>query len=62
MNRNISSRDDVRSTVRSDVSKADKLDTTVKLSSSDEWNAAPSRIIEGRIKRTDEPRELLERS
>ena len=34
MNKDISSRDDVQSTVRSDVGKADKLDTAVQRSSS----------------------------
>ena len=47
MNEDISSRDDVRSTVRSDVGEADKLGTAVQQSSSDKWNAAPSRIVEG---------------
>ena len=42
MNKYISSRDDVQSTVRSDVGKADKLDAAVQLSLSNEWNAAPS--------------------
>ena len=42
MNEDILSRDDVRSTVRSNVGKADKLDATVQQSLSDEWNAAPS--------------------
>ena len=46
MNEDISSRNDVRSTVRSDVSEADKLDTTVQRSSSNKWNAEPSRIVE----------------
>ena len=41
MNKDISSKEDVRSTVRSDVGKADKLDAAVQRSSSDEWNAAP---------------------
>ena len=47
MNEDISSRNDVRSTVQSDGDKADKLDTAVKRSLSDKWNAAPSRIVEG---------------
>ena len=47
MNIDISSRDDVRSTVRSDVSEADKLDTAVQRSSSNKWNTAPSQIVEG---------------
>ena len=45
MNEDISSRYDIRSTVRSDVGKADKLDAAVQKSSSDKWNAAPSRIV-----------------
>ena len=47
MNEDISSRDDVQSTVRSDVGKVDKLDASVQRSSSDERNAAPSQIVEG---------------
>ena len=47
MNKDISSRNDVWSTVRSDVGKVDKLDTVVQQSSSNKWNAAPSRIVEG---------------
>ena len=47
MNEDISSRDDVRSTVRSDVEEADKLDAAVQRSSSNEWNAASPRIVEG---------------
>ena len=47
MNRDILSRDDVQSTVRSDVGEADKLDAAVQRSSSDEWNAASSQIVEG---------------
>ena len=42
MNEDISSRDNARSNVRSDVGEADKLDAAVQRSSSDEWNAAPS--------------------
>ena len=42
MNEDISSRNDVRITVRSDVGKADKLDTAVQRSSSYKWNTAPS--------------------
>ena len=38
----ISSRNDVRSPVRSDVGKADKLDTAVQQYSPEQWNAAPS--------------------
>ena len=46
MHEDISGRDDVRSNVRNDVDKADKLDTTVDGSSTDEWNTASSRIEE----------------
>ena len=45
MNKDISSRDDVRSTVRSDVGKADKLYAAVQRSLSDEWNTASSQIV-----------------
>ena len=41
MNKDISSRDDVRSTVRSDVGEADKLDAAVQRSLCDKWNTAP---------------------
>ena len=47
MNEDISSRDDVRSTVRNDVGEADKLNATFERSSTDEWNMASSRIEEG---------------
>ena len=47
MNEYISSRNDVRSTVQSNVGEAEKLDTAVQRSSSDKWNTAPSRIVEG---------------
>ena len=47
MNEDISSRDDVRSTFRNDAGKADKLDAAVQRSSTDEWNTASSRIVEG---------------
>ena len=47
MNEDIPSRDDVQSTVQSDVGESDKLDTTVQISSSNKWNAAPSIIVEG---------------
>ena len=40
MNEDISSRNDVQSTVQSDVDKADKLDAAVQQSSSNKWNAA----------------------
>ena len=46
MNKYISCRDYVRSTVRNDVDEADKLDTTVEGSSTDEWNTASSQIDE----------------
>ena len=47
MNGDILSRDDVRSTVQNDVGEAGKLDATFQKSFSNEWNAAPSRIVEG---------------
>ena len=50
MNEDISSRDDVRSTVRNDVGEADKLDATVEGSSTNEWNMASSRIEESTLK------------
>ena len=46
MNRDISIRDYVRSTVRNDVGEADKLDATVEQSSTDKWNTTSSRIEE----------------
>ena len=46
MNEDISSRDDVRSTVRNDVGEADKLDAAVQRSSTDEWNTESLRIEE----------------
>ena len=46
MNKDISCRDDARSTVRNDVGEADKLDATVEGSSTDEWNTASLRIEE----------------
>ena len=46
MNEDISSRNDFRSTVQSDVGEANKLDAAVQRSSSDEWNTASSRIVE----------------
>ena len=46
MNEDISSRNDVRSTVRSYVGEADKMDTAVQRSSSDKWDTAPLRIVE----------------
>ena len=47
MNGGISSRDNVRSTVRNDVGEADKLDAAVQRSSTHEWNTESSRILEG---------------
>ena len=47
MNEDISSRDDVLSTVRSDIGKVEKLDTSVQQSLADKRNTAPSRIEEG---------------
>ena len=46
MNEKVSNRDGVRSTVQNGVGKADKLNTTVERSSTDEWNTASSRIEE----------------
>ena len=46
MHEDISCRDNLRSTVRNDVRKADKLDTTVDGSPTDEQNTASSRIEE----------------
>ena len=46
MNEDISSRDDVRSTVQNDVGEADKPDATVEHSSADEWDTASLRIEE----------------
>ena len=50
MNKYISNKNDVRSTVRSDVGEADKLDTAVQKSLFGIWNTAPSRIVEGNPK------------
>ena len=47
MNKDISSRDDVRSTVRNDVGEVDKLDAEIQRSLTDEWNTASSQIVEG---------------
>ena len=47
MNKDILSGDDVLSTIRSDVGKADKLDTAVQRSSTDKRNTEPSQIEEG---------------
>ena len=41
-NKDISSRNDVRSTVLSEVGEADKLDTAVQQYPYDKWNAEPS--------------------
>ena len=49
MNKDISSGDDVLSTVRSDVDEADKLDTAVQRSLTNKRNTAPSRIEEGTV-------------
>ena len=46
MHKDISGRDNVRSTVRNDVQIADKLDTTVDGLTTDEWNTTSSQIIE----------------
>ena len=46
MNKDISCRDYVQSTVRNDVGEADKIDATVEGSLSDEWNTASSQIEE----------------
>ena len=46
MRADISGRDDVRITVRNDVREANKLDTTVDGSTTDERNTASSRIEE----------------
>ena len=46
MNKDISCRDDVRSTVQHCVGEADRLDATVEGSSTNEWNTASSRIEE----------------
>ena len=47
MNGDISSRNDVRGTVRTDIGEAKKFDTAVQRYLSDKWNTAPSRILEG---------------
>ena len=46
MHKDISGRDNVRSTVRNDVRKAGKLDTTVDRPTTDERNMASSQIVE----------------
>ena len=46
MHKDISGRDDVRSTVRNDVREADKLDTTVDGFTTNERNTESSRIEE----------------
>ena len=45
-NKDISCRDDVRSTVRNDVGEADKIDANIEGSSTNEWDTASSRIEE----------------
>ena len=50
MNKDIWSRNDVLSSVGSDVDELDKLDTTVQRSSIDKRNTAPSQIEEGSLK------------
>ena len=45
MHKDISGRDNVRSTVRNDVREADKLDTTVDGPTTDERNIASSRVV-----------------
>ena len=47
MNKDILIRDDVLSTVRSDIGEAEKLDTAVQRSLTNKRNTAPSRIEEG---------------
>ena len=47
MNKDISSGDDVLSTIRSDVGEVDKMDTSVQQSSTNERNTATSRIGKG---------------
>ena len=47
MNKDISSGDDVLSNVRSEVGKADKIDTAVQRSLTNKMNTAPLRIEEG---------------
>ena len=46
MHKDVSGRDNVWSTVRNDVREADKLDTTVDVTTTDEQNTASSRIEE----------------
>ena len=46
MHKDISGRDDVRSTVRNDIREADKLDTTVDGPTTDEQNTASLQIEE----------------
>ena len=50
MNEDISSRDDVLSTVRGDVDEADKLDTIVQRSPTNEKNTESPRIEEESLK------------
>ena len=46
MNIDISSRNDVRSTIQSDVGEADKLDTAIQRSLSNKWNASPTQNVQ----------------
>ena len=50
MHEDISSRYDIRSTVRNDVGEADKLNTTIDGSSTDKWNKSSSLIEESTLK------------
>ena len=50
MIKDISSGDDVLSTVRSDVGEADKIDTAIQRSLTHKRNTAPSRTEEGTLK------------
>ena len=59
-NKYISIKDDVRSTVRSDIGEADKLDAAIQPYLSNEWNAVPSQIVEGSPKIIF--REIVEKS
>ena len=52
MNKDISRGDDILSNLRSDVGKADELDTAVQQSLTDKRNTAPSQIEEGSLKST----------
>ena len=50
MHEDISGRDNVRSSVRNDIHKADKLDTTVEVFTTNERNTASLRIVECTLK------------